>query len=150
MPHTYSNLLVHVIFSTQERKPAITPDIQSQLFAYMGGIVRTLHGRALAIGGTKDHVHMLMRLPQDACVADMVRVVKSNSSRWMHEKWAASASFSWQTGYGAFSVSKSNASAVAKYIAEQSRHHSHRSFQEEFVAFLRKNGVEYDERYIWG
>jgi putative transposase len=150
MSHTYSNLLFHVIFSTHERRTLIPPEIQSDLFAYMGGIVRGLHGKALAIGGTNDHVHVLMRLPQDASVADVVRVVKTNSSRWIHEKWPERAAFSWQTGYAAFSVSESNIDAVVKYIAEQSVHHRKRSFQEEFVAFLKKNGIEYDERYIWG
>ncbi len=150
MPHTYSNLLVHVIFSTQDRRPAIATEIQLDLFAYMGGIVRGLRGRALAIGGTNDHVHVLMRLPQDASVADVVRVVKTNSSRWIHEKWPDRAAFSWQTGYGAFSVSESSAEAVIKYIFEQPIHHRRRSFQEEFVAFLKKNGIEYDQQYICG
>jgi putative transposase len=104
----------------------------------------------LAIGGTNDHVHVLMRLPQDASVADVVRVVKTNSSRWIHEKWPERAAFSWQTGYGAFSVSESSAEAVIKYIFEQPIHHRRRSFQEEFVAFLKKNGIEYDERYVGG
>lgn len=120
-------------------------EIQADLFAYMGGIVRALHGRALAVGGTNDYVHVLMKLPQDASVADVVRVVKTNSSRWIHES-----NFAWQTGYGAFSVSASNAKAVTNYIAKQAIHHQHRSFQEEFVGFLKKNGIEYDERYIWG
>jgi putative transposase len=150
MSHTYSNLLVHVVFSTQERRPAIPAEIQPDLFAYLGGIVRGLRGKALAVGGTTNHVHILMRLPQHASVADVVRVVKTNSSRWIHEKWPQQASFSWQTGYAAFSVSESSASAVTKYILEQPIHHQRRSFQEEFVAFLKKNGIEYDSRYVFG
>jgi REP element-mobilizing transposase RayT len=149
MPHSYSNLLVHVIFSTQERRPEISAKLQSDLYAYIGGILRELRVKAVAIGGTKDHVHVLMRLPQDTPVADVVRVVKTNSSRWVHEKWQHRA-FSWQAGYGAFSVSESNAGAVTRYIMAQAEHHRRRSFQEEFVAFLKKNGVAYDERYIWG
>lgn len=150
MSHTYSNLLVHVIFSTQERRPAIPPEIQPDVFAYMGGIVRGLHGNPLAIGGTNDHVHILMRLPQDASVSDVVRVVKTNSSRWIHEKWPRRAGFSWQTGYAAFSVSESSAQIVTNYITEQPIHHRRRSFQEEFVAFLKKNRIQYDERFVWG
>lgn len=150
MSHTYSNLLVHVIFSTQERRPAIAAEVQPDLLAYIGGIVRGLHGIALAVGGTNDHVHVLMRLPQDASVAEVVRVVETNSSRWIHEKWPERAAFSWQKGYGAFSVGESSADDVIKYISEQPIHHRHRSFQEEFLAFLKKNGIEYDERYIWG
>jgi REP-associated tyrosine transposase len=148
MSHTYSNLLVHIIFGTQERRPTIAAEIRPDLFAYTGGIVRGLHGRALVVGGTNDHVHVMMRLPQHASVAGVVRVVKTNSSRWIHEKWPERASFSWQTGYGAFSVSESAAAAVIKYISEQPKHHRHWSFQEEFVAFLKKNGIEYDERYV--
>ena len=150
MSHTYSNLLVHIIFSTQERHPTIAAEIQPDLFAYIGGIVHGLHGRPLVVGGTNDHVHVLMRLPQDASVADVVRVLKTNSSRWIHEKWPERAAFSWQTGYAAFSVNESNVAIITKYITEQPTHHRRRSFQEEFVAFLKKNGIEYDERYVWG
>ncbi|HJS98676.1 MAG TPA: IS200/IS605 family transposase [Terriglobales bacterium] len=150
MSHTYSNLLVHVIFSTQERRPYITSEIQPNLFAYVGGIVRGLRGKALAVGGTTDHLHLLMRLPQDTSVADVVRTVKTNSSRWIHQKWPKRARFSWQTGYASFSVSESSVSAVTRYILEQRKHHQRRSFQEEFLAFLTKNGISYDCRYVWG
>ncbi len=150
MSHTYSNLLVHVIFSTQERRASITPEIEADLLAYIGGIVRRLRGKALAVGGTNDHLHLLLRLPQDASVADVVRIVKANSSRWIHEKWPKRACFSGQTGYAAFSVSESSASTVTRYILEQRKHHRRRSFQEEFLAFLKKNGISYDSRYLWG
>ena len=149
MSHTYSNLLVHVIFSTHERHPFIASEIQPDLFAYIGGIVRGLRGKALAVGGTTDHLHVLMRLPQDASVADVVRTVKANSSRWIHEKWPKQ-TFSWQTGYAAFSVSESSVSDVTRYILEQPKHHQRRSFQEEFLTFLKKNGISYDSRYVWG
>ena len=105
---------------------------------------------ALIVNGTPDHVHMLVRMPTLCSVAEMVRVVKANSSRWVHEKWPNHRYFGWQTGYGAFSVSPSNVNAVTKYIAEQEEHHRRTSFQEEFLAFLQKNGVMYDERYLWG
>lgn len=150
MSHAYSNLLVHVIFSTQERRPVVAPEVQPDLFAYIGGIVRELQGRALAVGGTSDHVHMLMRLPRDASLADVMRVIKTNSSRWVHEKWSERRNFAWQTGYAAFSVSESNVGVVVKYIGEQAIHHRRYSFQEEFVAFLNKNKIEYDERHVWG
>ena len=136
-----------MIFSTQGRRPLIKSDFRSDLFGYLGGIIRELDGTALMINGTTDHVHMLVRIRPAQSSAQIARVVKANSSRWVHEKW--SRQFAWQTGYGVFSVSESNVGAVKKYIAEQEEHHQKHSFQEEFVAFLKKNKVAYDERYIW-
>ena len=125
----------------------IKPDFSADLFAYLGGIIREMDGTALIINGTTDHVHMLVRIRPAQSSAQIVRVVKANSSRWVHEKW--SREFGWQTGYGVFSVSESNVVAVTKYIAEQKEHHRKQSFQEEFVAFLKRNNVAYDERYLW-
>lgn len=148
MGHTSGNILLHFIFSTQERRPLISPELRDDLFAYLGGIVREMHGTALIINGELDHVHMLIRVRPAHSAAEIARVVKANSSRWMREKH--SPRFGWQTGYGVFSVSESNVAAVSAYIAGQREHHRKHSFQEEFVAFLKKNHVEYDERYIWG
>lgn len=145
MAHTCSNLLVHVVFSTKDRKPLITPGVKQDLFPYMGGIVRRLKGKALLINGMPDHVHMLLELPPALSVAEMMRVVKANSSRWIHETRADRSRFGWQTGYAAFSVSRSNAAAVSRYIGEQEKHHRKRSFQEELLLFLKKHGIEYDE-----
>ncbi len=142
MAHTAANLAVHVIFSTKERQKFLIPEIRSDIFAYLGGIVREMEATALIVNGTADHVHMLLRIRPAQCVADVVRTVKTNSSRWMREKW--NRKFAWQTGYGAFSVSESNVSAVSKYIAAQEEHHRKRSFQQEFVAFLKKNGIAYE------
>jgi len=147
MAHTESNLLIHVIFSTKGRRALIRPEIRDDLFAYMGGIVRELKGIALIVNGTADHVHMLIRIRPVQSVSDIVRIVKANSSRWVHEKLKAY--FAWQTGYASFSVSQSNLPGVIEYIAGQEEHHRKHTFQEEFVAFLKKNGIDYDERYIW-
>lgn len=147
MPHTSGNIVLHFIFSTEGRRPLIKPEFRDDLFAYLGGIVRQMNGTALIINGVADHVHMLMRVRPMHSAAEIVRVVKTNSSRWMREKY--SANFGWQTGYGVFSVSESSVAAVARYIAGQEEHHKTRSFQEEFVAFLDKNHIEYDARYIW-
>jgi putative transposase len=144
---TLGNVVVHLIFSTKLRKPLIELDIRSSLFAYLGGIVRELRGTALIVNGTCDHVHMLIRIRAANSIADIVRIVKTNSSGWIRKK--GHKEFAWQAGYGVFSVSESNVPAVTKYIATQEEHHRKRSFQEEFVAFLRKNNVAYDERYIW-
>ena len=149
MPHTYTNLIVHVIFSTKDRLPQISRDLKPHLFPYMGGIVRQIGGTALAINGMPDHVHVLLTLPPTLPLADVIRTVKANSTRWVHQKWAEHDKFAWQTGYGAFSVSQSGVPDVSKYIAEQEEHHRKMSFQEEFLVFLKKQGIAYDERYIW-
>ena len=140
MSHTSGNILLHMIFSTHGRRPLIKSDFRADLFAYLGGIIREMDG-------TADHVHMLVRIRPAQSSAQITRVVKANSSRWVHEKWDSK--FAWQTGYGVFSVSESNVAAVKKYIAGQQEHHQKHSFQEEFVAFLKKNNIAYDERYIW-
>jgi len=145
--HTAGNILLHIIFSTRGRRPWIKPGFRTDLFAYLGGIVRAMGGIALIINGTTDHVHMLVRIRPAQSSAQIARVVKANSSRWVHENWDSK--FAWQTGYGVFSVSESNVPAVTKYIAGQEEHHQKHSFQEEFLAFLKKNNVAYDERYIW-
>jgi len=144
---TCGNVVVHLIFSTKLRQPLIGPDIRSDLFAYLGGIVRELRSTALIINGTCDHVHMLIRTRPSHSISEIARIVKTNSSGWMRKK--GHKEFAWQSGYGVFSVSESNIPEVTKYIATQDEHHQKRSFQEEFVAFLKKNKVAYDERYIW-
>ncbi len=138
---------MHLIFSTKLRLPLVSRDIRSGLFAYLGGIVRELRGTALTINGTCDHVHMLIRIRPAQSIADLACVVKANSSGCIRKK--GHKEFAWQAGYGVFSVSESNVAAVTKYIAAQEEHHKKRSFQEEFVAFLKKNKLAYDERYIW-
>ena len=147
MSHTAGNVILHLIFSTKDREPLITPEIRNDLFAYLGGIIREMKGTALIVNGTSDHVHLLVRIRPVHAVAQIARLIKANSSKWVHEKW--NTRFAWQTGYGAFSVSESNVSVVSQYIAEQEEHHKKHTFQEEYVAFLRKNSIPYDERYIW-
>jgi REP element-mobilizing transposase RayT len=147
MSHTCGNILLHLIFSTRGRESLIRPEFRDDLFAYLGGIVREMRGAALIVNGTCDHVHLLIRVRPVRSPAEIARVVKTNSSRWVREKW--SSGFGWQAGYAVFSVSESSVAVVAKYIAGQEEHHKSHSFQEEYVAFLKKNHVEYDERYIW-
>jgi putative transposase len=149
MAHTYTYLLYHIVFSTKGRIPCLEADLRPDLFAYMGGIVRELRGKAYIVGGTNDHAHVLMTLPPTIGIAEAMRVIKANSSGWVHDKWPSRGAFAWQTGYGAFTVSQSNSRSVAGYIADQEEHHRRRSFQEEFLALLKKHGVEYDERYLW-
>ena len=150
MAHTFSNLLVHVIFSTKDRIASIRPEWRLDLHAYLGGIIRQLGGRALAINGTADHVHLLLSMPAALSVAEAVRVIKANSSRWVNREHAVKRTFAWQTGYAAYSVSHSNAALVVRYIRKQEDHHRRVSFQEEYLEFLKKNGIEYDARFVWG
>jgi putative transposase len=147
LTQTCGNIVLHLIFSTKDRRPLIKPAIRADLFAYLGGIIREMRGTALIVNGTTDHVHVLARIRPAQSVAEIARVIKTNSSRWVHEKWHIE--FAWQAGYGAFSVSESNIASVTRYIATQEEHHQKHSFKEEFLAFLKKNNVAYDDRYLW-
>lgn len=149
MPHTYSCALFHCVFSTKERRKTISPEIQERLWAYLGGIARKRAMKALAVGGTEDHVHILLSLPASMAIAQAMREIKSESSRWMREE-GGSPRFSWQEGYGAFSVGWTQIEVTTAYIAKQAEHHKRRDFQAEFLAFLKKHRIEYDPRYIWG
>jgi REP element-mobilizing transposase RayT len=145
MSHTYTNLLTHVIFSTKDREPLVTGALRDDLLAYMGGIVREIGDALRAADARPDHVHLLCSLPPTVAISDALRLVKTNSSRWVHRERRLAG----LTGYGAFSVSHSLAPAVTRYIGDQEKHHRRMTFQEELIAFLKKNGIPYDERYIW-
>jgi REP-associated tyrosine transposase len=148
MPRTYTKLLVHIIFSTRERRREIVPDLSTKLHGYLWGIAKNLKCTPLAVNGTDDHIHMLVGIRPDSSLSDLVRSLKSSSSKWVHDEQGRPR-FAWQLGFAALSVSKSNAAAVSRYIAEQEQHHRKMSFQQELIAFLKKHAIEYDERYIW-
>ena len=147
MSHTYSQDYQHIVFSTKERLKLISKSMQPKLWSYMAGVGRNHGFLVLANGGMEDHVHLLTQVPARMSAARVVSLVKSNSSRWMNEHGMK---FTWQEGYGAFSVSKSNLGAVTKYIANQERHHRKETFEEEFIGFLEKLGIEYDPKYVFG
>jgi putative transposase len=149
MAHTYCSLLFHCVFSTKERRKIIPEELQERLWAYMGGIAREHGMKALAVGGMEDHVHILLSLPSTKTVANAMREIKAGSSGWMHETCNIQA-FEWQEGYGAFSIGQTQIESTIAYIARQKEHHKKRDFQAEFVAFLKKNRIEYDLRYVWG
>jgi REP-associated tyrosine transposase len=140
MPHSFTDLLVHAIFSTKDRRAFLADEIQTELFAYIGGTVRKIGGKALLVNGTSDHVHLLVRIPADMSVAECLRMVKANSSKWVHERWPERPDFAWQSGYAAFSVSLSNREHVYRYIQNQRLHHEGVSFADEIAAFVRKYG----------
>jgi REP element-mobilizing transposase RayT len=149
MPSSYTCLRFHLIWSTKHRQSILSGDIRDRLFQYIGGIIRNDGGKLLAAGGMPDHVHLLTDLGKQQSVSDAVRDIKSNSSGWIHQTFPELKLFAWQSGYGAFTVSYSNTETVKHYIANQAEHHRQRTFQEEFVEFLRRHGIQYDERYLW-
>src|SRR6202165_1745795 len=148
MPDSYTNLLYHIVFSTKDRRALITSEIEPRLYDYIGGTVRGLGGISLELNGTEDHVHLLAKLRPDCALSDVLRDLKANATGWMHDVFPAVEDFSWQRGYGAFTVSQSNVEAVRQYIARQKEHHQRIYFRDEFIQFLQENGIEYDERFI--
>ena len=144
MGHTYSATLFHVVFSTKERRAVIKDP--PKLWAYIAGTARNLGYEPLAIGGTENHLHMLLRLPAHVPVSDAAQRLKANSSRWLSENGSW---FGWQHGYGAFSVSPSNIDAVRRYVQNQPDHHRRHSFEEEFVTLLAKSGITFDKAAVF-
>ena len=148
-PGTYSQILLHIVFSTKYRKPWITVDIAQRLYAYLGGLVRAEKGMLYEIGGVEDHVHMYLRWRTDETISTLMRTVKARSSVWVHETFPTHNAFAWQEGYAVFSVSKSQEPAVKNYIAGQAEHHKTEDFKTELLRLLRKHGIEFDERYVF-
>ncbi len=148
MPSTHLSLHFHIVFSTKDRHPFIIDDWRTRLHEYLGGLIRSADAIPEAIGGTKNHVHLLVGLRATHTLASLVQDIKQASSRWVHETIGVM-NFTWQPGYAAFTVSVSNCHAVKEYIANQIEHHRTRSFQEEYVTFLQKHGVSFDEKYLW-
>jgi putative transposase len=148
MSSTHLSLHFHVVFSTKHRRPLIDVAWRSRLHDYLGGCIRTAGGAPETIGGTVDHVHLLMELRATHCLADVMRDVKRASSLWVHEEIGLR-DFGWQDGYGAFSVSVEHRKRLRTYIASQEQHHGGRGFEEEYVALLEHYGVTYDDRYLW-
>ncbi len=149
MAGTFTNLLFHIVFSTRDRAPLLTTQLRPELFKYIGGILRQQGGILLEIGAMDDHMHLLVKIRADQSVAEIVRLIKSNSSKWLNERPGPQDRFEWQSGYGAFTVSESQLPTVRKYILSQEEHHRARSFQEEFVEMLNRHGLKFDEQYIW-
>jgi REP element-mobilizing transposase RayT len=148
MPQSFAAVQLHVVFSTKNRAPLITPDLAPKLYAYIHGVVTDI-GMLLMAGGVADHVHLLVALGRETSVSDLVRLVKCNSSGWVHKTFPTHRDFAWQNGYGAFSVSRSHRGLLENYIATQAKHHETLSFQDEFRELLRRHGLEWDERYVW-
>ena len=150
MPQSLDLVYLHTIFSTKNHHPYFqTPDQQREVHAYLASVSNNLKCPAVKIGGVADHVHMLTRLPRTLAIADFVKETKRVSSQWLHERGKEWSEFRWQAGYGVFSVSASNVPQVERYIINQPEHHRTQTFQDEYREFLRRHGVEFDERYVW-
>jgi REP element-mobilizing transposase RayT len=149
MAHSYTSSLYHCIFSTKGRRRFIDEELQARLWPFMGGIARKNRMKAMTIGGIADHVHILLSIPSTLSIAKAVQLIKGGASAWVHEIFPRHRAFAWQEGYGAFSLGISQVDRTIAYIESQREHHRRKSFQEEFLAFLKKHHIEYDERYIW-
>ncbi len=150
MANTYSALFYHLVFSTKNRTAFLHPEIETRVWAYLGGIAREQKMTAIQIGGVDDHIHALIMAPPTMAPFEIAKYIKRDSSKWIHETFADLQDFAWQDGYGAFTVSKSSVSAVASYIQNQRTHHQKQGFQDEYRECLNRHGVDYDERYVWG
>ncbi len=149
MPQSLANVLVHSVFSTSERRPLIREQVRPELYAYTGGILRNLNCQPVQIGGVADHIHVLFRLARTISIAEAMEKTKKGTSKWIKTQADISGDFSWQAGYGAFSVSREHEESVAQYIREQEAHHRSVTFQDELRTLLREAGLEFDERYLW-
>lgn len=137
------------MFSTKNRVPLLDNTIRERLFSYIGGIIREIGGKLIEINSMPEHIHFYAYMPKTVSISKFMEIVKANSSKWVHDSFPNKDKFGWQDGYGAFSVSKSAEDTVIQYIRNQQEHHRKKSFQEEFIEFLNKHGIEYDENYLW-
>jgi REP element-mobilizing transposase RayT len=149
MPQSLANIYVHLIFSTKERFPFLSPEVRPDLHSYMSTVLANLNSPAVLINSVEDHVHILFNMGRTVTLAQVVEDVKKSSSKWIKTQGLSFSKFAWQAGYGGFSVSESNTPKVANYIQNQEEHHRVKSFQEEYREFLTKHKIQYDERYVW-
>ena len=149
MPQSLSKVNVHIIFSTKNRQNLIDDRIENSLYEYLGGICKGLECNPVKVGGHKNHVHLLCLLSRRVAQMKLLEEIKKQSSKWIKTKGQAYSNFYWQDGYGIFSINPTETDKVIDYIQLQQEHHKHKSFQDEFIAFLKRYQVEYDERYLW-
>lgn len=149
MAQSLAQILVHIVFSTRNRQPWLSTAIAGELHAYIGGIVENQKGALLKAGSVADHIHILISHPRTVSPSDLVRDLKSGSSKWLKTKGREFAQFQWQNGYGMFSISPSHRPAVERYIAGQADHHCRTTFQDEFRQLLHKYGLQADEAHLW-
>ena len=150
MGHSFAQVYLHIVFSTKHREPLLKdPGLRQEAHAYLGGTCRNMDSPSLIVGGVEDHVHVLARLSRNHSIAELVRELKRESSKWLKDKDPDLSAFHWQIGYGAFAISPGHVEALRAYIAAQEEHHRRETFQDEFRRLLKKYNVAYDERYVW-
>jgi REP element-mobilizing transposase RayT len=149
MGQSLVNNYIHLIFSTKNRANLILPEIEEELYKYIGGICSNLDCNPIQIGGTMNHIHLLCTLTKKITLIDFLEEVKSSSSKWIKSKGNKYRQFYWQNGYGSFTVSPDRVQLVKEYILKQKEHHSVKTFQEEYIAILKKFKSDYDENFIW-
>jgi putative transposase len=149
MLQSLSKVIVHIVFSTKDRVAWLDRDVRPRIHTHIATICRDLNAEALRVRGVANHLHIIMTLPRALSQSEMIETVKKTSSKWIKGLDSKYRQFHWQRGYGAFSVSPSQLHSVLEYVRNQEEHHRTRSFQEEYREFLRKYGVEFDERYMW-
>ena len=140
---------MHIVFSTKHREPLIHPPVEAELHRYLGGLCNKLDSPVLKVGGFHDHIHILCMVSKKIALMKLLEELKSHSSKWIKTKGAGYENFYWQDGYGAFSVNPAEVDNVIDYIANQHEHHSRKTFQNEYRAFLKRYQVEYEEKYVW-
>ena len=149
MPTTHHGILIHAVFSTKQRFKLLHADWRDELYAYMGGVAKEHKAYLIAAGGVEDHVHLLLKTHPSFAIADTIKLIKGNSSKWINDQKKISARFGWQRGYGAFSVSVSMSDIVIAYINRQEEHHAKQTFEDEYFVMLRKHRIEFDERFVF-
>lgn len=149
MSHSYSSELMHCVFSTKERRPLITPELQTRLFPYLGGIARENKMKLLSAGGIADHVHLLVSMPKTFGIAKAMQLIKGGSSKWIHDTFPEHRLFEWQEGYGAFSIGIGERKRTITYIENQPEHHKKRDFKQEFLLFLDRHEIEYSLNQVF-
>lgn len=150
MAHSFINCYLHGVFSTKGRTNQIPAEIQNRLWNYLEGIAQEKNMSVLAVGGITNHVHILFSLPATLPISNAMQSIKGSSSKWIHDTFSDMRNFAWQEGYSAFSVSISHLQKTIQYINNQAEHHKSKSFEEELVSILKKHGIQYDDRYVWG
>jgi len=149
MAGSFAALYYHIVFSTKDRRPLLPPDIAPRIHQYFGGAIRGIDGIPVIVGGMPDHLHILTAFSKSMAITDALREIKTESSKWISRSFPQLSQFAWQEGYGTFSISVAGIDRVKAYIAGQEEHHRTVTFQEEFLDFLRRHQIAYDERYIW-
>ena len=149
MSQSLSRVIVHAVYSTKDRIPLISPEMERRLASFVGGILRSENCPPIAIGGASDHLHSLFSLSRTIAIGDLIGSVKGRSSSWLNKGSRMRCKFAWQGGYAVFSVSSSAVETVARYIRSQRVHHMHHGFQEELRILLHSHGIDFDERYLW-